>query len=80
MQLFGAAAHGSVILFDKEPTDFILGEFSLLVAGGRIRGSRRLSGLEAGIVDSGVSGGIIRVGVCRVVAVNRDLRSIGHGG
>lgn len=78
VQLLRVATHGSVILLNKEPTDFILGNVRLLLTRSGIRRSGSLGGLKAGAVDNTMS--VIRIRICRVVAVHGSLRRIGHGG
>lgn len=79
MQLFRVTTHSSVILLNKVPTDFILGDVGLLLARSGIRRSGSLSGVKGGTVDNSMSV-IIRLRVCRVVAVHGSLSRIGHGG
>lgn len=65
MKLLGTTTHGRVILFDKVPTDLILGDLILLVllGGGGIG--------RCGLSDMIIIRGIIHVGVVGVVRVGR---------
>lgn len=83
VQLVGVAAHGGVVLLDKEPADLILGNLVLLLfsAGGGTGRGGGLSGLEVGGGVHGSVGGVEGIGEAMlggIVAVNGDLSHIGH--
>lgn len=80
MQLLRAAAHGGIVLLDKEPADFILRNICLLLVRDHICRSGGVGVLKVGSAVHGGVGGIESVRICRVVAVHRGVGRVGHGG
>jgi hypothetical protein len=85
VELVGVAAHGSIVLLDKEPANLILGNLVLLLfsAGSGTGRGRGLSGLEVCGGVHGSVGGVEGIGEAMlggIVAVDRDLSHIGHFG